>query len=111
MDDDTCPSEDTPEENARNIIVSTVIIVVSFIIVGVIGLMGFAYIFGLSWLDAFHNSAMYISGMGPIAEAQTTSQKVFASFYSLLGGFLFLGIAIYLIDEIVDILFFSNRSQ
>lgn len=104
-DDGTCPSS---EQNARNAIVSAIIIVVAFIIVGVIGLMGFMYIFGLSWLDAFHNTAMYISGMGPIAEAQTPSQKVFASFYSILGGFLFLGVAIYLIDEIVDVLFFSN---
>jgi hypothetical protein len=111
MDDSTCPSEDTAAINTRNIILSVVIIVISFIIVGTIGLMGFAYIFGLGWLDAFHNAAMYITGMGPIAEAQTPAQKVFASIYSLLGGFLFLGIAVYLIDEIVDIVFFSNRSQ
>lgn len=111
MDDSTCPEDDTSAVNTRNILLSVTIIVISFIIVGVIGILGFMYIFGLGWLDSFHNSAMYITGMGPLAEAETNAQKVFASLYSILGGFLFLGIAVYLVDEIVDIVFFSNRDQ
>jgi len=33
---------------------------------------------GLSWVDAFLNAAMILSGMGPAAELHTTEGKVFA---------------------------------
>lgn len=109
----TNDSDDSDDGSAekRNIILSIVAVVISFIIVVIIGIVGFAYIFKLNFIDALHNSSMYVTGMGPVASATTTGQKAFASFYSVLGGFLFLGVAVYFIDEIVDIVFFTNRSQ
>lgn len=98
-------------EQQRNIVFSLVMIVVLFIIIFIIGLLGFKYYFGSNFIDAIHNTSMYISGMGPITEAKTTSQKLFASFFSIVGGLFFLAVVVLFIDQIVDILFFSRRER
>ena len=44
------------------------------------------------WLDAFHNSSMILSGMGPIiTEHFTTGGKIFSSLYALFSGIVFVG--------------------
>jgi hypothetical protein len=44
------------------------------------------------WLDAFHNSSMILSGMGPvITEHFTSGGKIFSSFYALFSGIVFVG--------------------
>lgn len=98
-------------EQQRNIVFSLVMIVVLFIIIFIIGLLGFKYYFGSNFIDSIHNTSMYISGMGPITEAKTTSQKLFASFFSIVGGLFFLAVVVLFIDQIVDILFFSRRER
>ncbi len=50
------------------------------------GMAGYHYLEGLSWLDAFSNAAMILSGMGPLAPPQTPGGKVFAGFYALYSG-------------------------
>lgn len=47
----------------------------------------------MSWLDSFLNSAMLLSGMGPLDHPETTGGKVFAGFYALYSGFAVLIIA------------------
>lgn len=51
-----------------------------------IGMVGYHGLEGLSWLDAFHNAAMILSGMGPVAPIQTAAGKLFASGYALYSG-------------------------
>jgi hypothetical protein len=51
-----------------------------------IGMVGYHGLEGLSWLDAFHNAAMILSGMGPVAPIHTTAGKLFASGYALYSG-------------------------
>jgi hypothetical protein len=51
-----------------------------------IGMAGYHDFEGLSWLDAFLNAAMILSGMGPVAPIQTTSGKMFAGCYALFSG-------------------------
>jgi hypothetical protein len=51
-----------------------------------IGMVGYHGFEGLSWLDAFHNAAMILSGMGPVAPIQTTAGKLFAGCYALYSG-------------------------
>ena len=48
-----------------------------------IGMAGYHGFEGLSWLDAFLNAAMILSGMGPVAQLQTTAGKLFAGCYAL----------------------------
>jgi hypothetical protein len=51
-----------------------------------IGMTGYHGFEGLSWLDAFLNAAMILSGMGPVAQIQTTAGKLFAGCYALFSG-------------------------
>jgi len=51
-----------------------------------IGMAGYHGFEKLSWLDAFLNAAMILSGMGPVAAIQTTGGKLFAGCYALFSG-------------------------
>src|ERR1017187_2890505 len=51
-----------------------------------IGMGGYHFLEKLSWIDAFLNAAMILSGMGPVAALQTSAGKVFAGFYALFSG-------------------------
>ena len=62
-----------------------------------IGVLGYRFIAGFSWIDAFLNATMILGGMGPVNELSTDSGKIFASFYALYGGVAFLAIAAVLI--------------
>ena len=44
----------------------------------------------MSWLDAFANAAMILSGMGPLAPVQTAAGKLFAGCYALFSGLAFI---------------------
>jgi hypothetical protein len=51
-----------------------------------IGMAGYHGFEGLSWLDAFLNAAMILSGMGPVAQIQMPAGKLFAGCYALFSG-------------------------
>lgn len=55
-----------------------------------LGIVGYHYIEGLSWLDSLLNAAMILGGMGPVDKIVTTDGKLFASFYALFSGIIFL---------------------
>jgi hypothetical protein len=55
-----------------------------------IGIVGYHYLEGLSWIDSLLNASMILGGMGPVAPLQTTAGKLFASFYALFSGMVFL---------------------
>ena len=57
---------------------------------GVLGYHGFE---GLPWLDALLNASMILGGMGPVDPLKSTGGKLFASFYALFSGVIFLGAA------------------
>jgi len=54
-----------------------------------LGILGYHFLVGLAWLDAFLNASMILSGMGPVDPIITASGKWFASFYALLSGLVF----------------------
>lgn len=56
------------------------------------GSTGYHYIAGLTWIDAFYNSAMILTGMGPVSDTpmRDASSKLFSSFYALYSGIAFL---------------------
>jgi hypothetical protein len=58
-----------------------------------IGVLGYHFIEGLPWVDALLNASMLLGGMGPVNALQTTAGKLFASFYALYSGVVFLVIA------------------
>jgi len=57
------------------------------------GVFGYRFIEGLSWIDSLLNSAMLLGGMGPTSELHSTAGKLFASFYALYAGLVFLTVA------------------
>jgi hypothetical protein len=57
-----------------------------------IGIVGYHWCAGLPWVDSFLNAAMILSGMGPADELTTTPAKLFAAFYALFSGLLFIAV-------------------
>ncbi len=55
-----------------------------------IGMVGYHALEGLAWLDAFHQAAMLLSGMGPVVDVKTTAGKVFDGVYALFCGVILL---------------------
>ena len=51
-----------------------------------IGMAGYHFLEGLSWIDSLLNASMILGGMGPVAPLQTVAGKLFASFYALYSG-------------------------
>jgi hypothetical protein len=51
-----------------------------------IGIAGYAAFEGMSFVDAYVNAAMILSGMGPLGELKTTGGKIFAGSYAILSG-------------------------
>ena len=58
-----------------------------------LGVIGYHVLEGLSWVDALVNASMILGGMGPVNELHTTAGKLFASFYALYSGIVFLAAA------------------
>ncbi|HEV8238497.1 MAG TPA: hypothetical protein VGS57_03935 [Thermoanaerobaculia bacterium] len=58
-----------------------------------LGIAGYHFSEGISWIDALLEASMILSGMGPVHEPQTTIGKLFASGYALFSGVVFLGLA------------------
>lgn len=58
-----------------------------------IGMLGYHYFESLSWLDSLVNASMLLGGMGPVNPLMTTAGKLFASFYALYSGMIFLIVA------------------
>jgi len=63
-----------------------------FLLLGslLIGMAGYRHFEGLAWRDAFLNSAMLLGGMGPVNAPRTDGGKVFAGFYALYAGLVFI---------------------
>jgi len=55
-----------------------------------IGVLGYHLTEGLSWIDSLLNASMILGGMGPVDQLKTVSGKLFASFYALFSGVVFL---------------------
>lgn len=57
------------------------------------GTVGYHALGDLAWVDAFENASMILGGMGPVDPITRTSGKLFASFYALYSGVVFLVVA------------------
>ncbi len=55
-----------------------------------LGIFGYRFCAGLSWVDSLLNAAMILTGMGPVNELHTVAGKLFASFYALFSGVVFI---------------------
>jgi hypothetical protein len=55
-----------------------------------LGMFGYSRWEALAWRDAFLNAAMLLGGMGPVNAPQTDTGKLFAGFYALYAGLVFI---------------------
>jgi hypothetical protein len=55
-----------------------------------VGMAGYHSFEPMSWVDAFVNAAMILSGMGPVSTLQTDGGKIFAGCYALFSGLAFI---------------------
>jgi len=55
-----------------------------------VGVVGYHMLEDIDWLDAFHQSALLLSGMGPVVEMTSTSGKLFDSIYAIFCGIILL---------------------
>ncbi|HST22051.1 MAG TPA: hypothetical protein VLR90_13085 [Blastocatellia bacterium] len=82
---------------AFSIIISSLFILVTL----AMGIAGYHWIAGFSWIDSLLNASMILGGMGPVGELQTTGAKIFASVYALLSGLVFVGVMGVIISPIL----------
>ena len=66
-----------------------------------VGILGYHYIAGLSWIDSLLNASMILGGMGPVDPLKTNAAKIFASCYALFSGLAFIGIVSVLLAPFV----------
>src|SRR6185369_5723017 len=66
------------------------------------GILGYGLLEGMDWIDATLNAAMILSGMGPVNELHTVSGKLFASFYALFSGVVFITSVAVLLAPLVN---------
>jgi NhaP-type Na+/H+ or K+/H+ antiporter len=66
-----------------------------------IGMAGYRWLEGLTWRDAFLNAAMLLAGEGPVTPPHTPDGKVFAGFYAMYCGLVFLGVVALVLAPIV----------
>ncbi|HEX2787017.1 MAG TPA: hypothetical protein VHP32_03865 [Ignavibacteria bacterium] len=67
----------------------------------VVGMLGYRYICGFDWVDAFLNSSMIMGGMGEINALTDNSSKIFAGVYALFSGLIFIVIISILIYPVL----------
>lgn len=68
-------------------------VVAAFFVLGLcllIGVLGYHYTDDIPWLDALHNAAMILSGMGPVVTIRSDAGKLFSTFYALFSGVVFI---------------------
>jgi hypothetical protein len=63
----------------------------------IVGIIGYRFSEGMSWVDAFLNAAMLMGGMGQVTVLHSDAGKVFAGVYALYCGFiLIISVAVFL---------------
>ena len=70
----------------KNIAVGILLIAMALFI----GMYGYHTLEHMSWMDAFANASMILSGMGPFGPLTTDSGKLFAGLYALFSGLFFI---------------------
>ena len=71
---------------ARHFALALVLLAVSLFI----GMAGYEYFEHLEWHDAFENACMLLGGMGPVNNPTTNAGKLFAGWYALYAGLVFI---------------------
>jgi hypothetical protein len=66
------------------------------------GVAGYHFFENMTWIDAFVNASMILSGMGPVKELQTSGGKFFAGCYALYSGLVLILVTGFILAPIVN---------
>lgn len=66
-----------------------------------LGVAGYHYLGGLSWIDALLEAALLLGGMGPLHPVEGVAAKLFAAFYALFSGLFFIAAVGVMLSPIV----------
>jgi hypothetical protein len=66
-----------------------------------LGVLGYHYIAGFHWIDAFLEASMILTGMGPVGALNSNAAKIFSSLYALFSGVVFLSVMAITITPVV----------
>jgi hypothetical protein len=70
----------------RHFALALALLVVSLLI----GMFGYEHLEHLEWHDAFENACMLLGGMGPVNNPTSNAGKLFAGWYALYAGLVFI---------------------
>ena len=87
----------------RNLVIGILVIAISLLYRH--GTAGYHHFEAMSWVNAFENAAMILSGMGPVDTIQTEAGKIFAGVYALFSGIVFLVVIAIIFAPIIHRLF------
>jgi hypothetical protein len=85
----------------RNAEAAGILVVVSL----AVGIVGYHWLGGLAWIDAFQNAAMILAGMGPVDPLTSSGAKIFAGIYAIYSGLALIGTATFAVAPILHRLF------
>ena len=85
----------------RNALISSLLIAGALFI----GIWGYHRFEAMSWVDAFLNASMILSGMGPATTLVTSAGKLFAGCYALFSGLAFIAIIVIVLSPLIHAFF------
>jgi len=95
---------------ARNILTGSFVLLICLLV----GVTGYRFTAGMTWLNALHNASMILSGMGPVFEHPEQippAAKWFSSFYALFSGVVFITTIGYILTPAIHRLFHKFHLQ
>ena len=96
------PRKPSTSHLARRLAKNAVVVAALLALALGIGAVGYHYLGRLPWLDATLNSAMILTGMGPVDRLPSPEAKVFAIVYALFGGVFFLSMVAVLLAPVAQ---------
>jgi hypothetical protein len=57
-----------------------------------VGVLGYRLTNGEGWIDALLDASMILGGMGPVSPLTSDAAKLFAAFYALFSGLMFIAV-------------------
>lgn len=73
----------------RRLLKSAAMGLASIVIALLIGIWGYHHFEGMDYADSFLNASMILATMGPVVPLTTQGGKIFAGFYALFSGLVF----------------------
>ena len=76
----------------QRIVASLALAFILILIALSVGIAGYHLIAGFNFVDSLLEASMILGGMGPVRELPNDGSKIFASFYALFSGVIFIAL-------------------